>query len=97
MRAMISALVLFVVVLSVGCSPSAYSGIPLSAIPDPARIAEATQSDAAGGVAALETIAAGNAATVTQSQAAALLIVLEASAEDREALRILRRRAAEID
>lgn len=94
MRARILTLTILVSVFAPGCSELAYQGLPAAAIPEPTPIADATAQEAALGVLALQVIAAGGPTQITPAQATALLIVLEASAEDREALRILRNAAS---
>lgn len=83
------------IALIAACSPSEYLGLPGSAVPQPTPISEITQAEAAEAVRTLQVMASGEPALMTQSQASSLLIVLEASAEDRQALRILRDQASE--
>lgn len=81
---------------SAACSGSAdFQGLPSEAVPQPAQISPQTQAAAAAGAVTLQAIARRepNPPRVTPEQATALLLIIEAAAEDRAALRILRQRS----
>lgn len=86
---------MLLIVFATGCSSPAFFGLPPNSVPAPWPVTSQVQHEAADAATKLLQIAAGEEATIDAAEARSLLLILEAAAKDREALRILKRKAGE--